>query len=63
MDKDGVHLNSQACRCAAVSLCNRYLRESETWMNEKVVTKRRRMTQWRKSNKGGDVKMEIDKYM
>ncbi len=44
MDKDGVHLNSQACRCAAVSLCNRYLRESETWMKEKVVTKRRRMT-------------------
>jgi hypothetical protein len=43
LDRDGVHLNSRACRCAAVSLCHRYLRDGESWQSKKGSMKRRRL--------------------
>jgi hypothetical protein len=41
MDKDGVHLHTRACRCAAVSLCDRFLRENETALDKREKGKRR----------------------
>jgi hypothetical protein len=41
LDKDRVHLNARACRCAAVSLCDRYFRDHET--EDREEGKRRRL--------------------
>jgi hypothetical protein len=43
LDKDGVHLNTRACRCAAVSLCDRFLWESDPAGDEKAQSKQRRL--------------------
>jgi hypothetical protein len=43
MDKDGVNLDTRACRCAAVSLCDRFLRENETALDKREKGKRRRL--------------------